>query len=75
MGSTAHVADDFDGLVWVGAVVPNGVAVLDVLELGEDEEGVRSVLLVVAWMSEEVPCTRDRVQWSPILTSIWTEFL
>lgn len=72
---TAHVGDDFDGLVGVVGVVAEGVAVLDVLEFADDEQALRAVLLVVAWIGGGAPRIRWTWHTSPSPTCSCTEFL
>jgi hypothetical protein len=48
VGNTAHVCDYLDGLIRVVGVVPDRVAVLDILGFGYHEEALGSVLPVVS---------------------------
>jgi hypothetical protein len=72
---TAHVGDDFDGFVGVVGVVAEWVAVLDVLELADDEQALGAVLLVVTWIGGGAPRMRCTWQSSPSPTCSCTEFL
>jgi hypothetical protein len=48
VGTTAHVGDDLYCFICVVGVVADGIAVLDVFELGYHAEALRTVLPVVA---------------------------
>ena len=68
VGTTAHVGDDLYCFICVVGVVADGIAVLDVFELGYHAETLRTVLPVVALLLHGLPKMRFTEHDSPRLT-------
>jgi hypothetical protein len=63
IADTSHVVYDLDHFLGVVGVVPDRVAVLYMLDFSHSQEGFRSMLFVVTFITKELPSIKDKVHF------------